>query len=88
MNCSLPGSSVHGILQARYWSGLPCPPPGDLLDLGTEPTSLTSHAWQSGSLPLAPPGEAPVTLIPLFFSHMPAPLGPEGVFVCTLSMKS
>ena len=30
MDCSLPGSSVHGILQAKYWSGLPCPPPGDL----------------------------------------------------------
>ena len=30
MDCSLPGSSVHGILQARIWSGLPCPPPGDL----------------------------------------------------------
>ena len=42
MDHSLPGSSVHGILQARilewekkkkkkeYWSGLPCPPPGPL----------------------------------------------------------
>ena len=33
MNCSLPDSSVHGILQERrttHWSGLPCPPPGDL----------------------------------------------------------
>ena len=31
---SPPGSSVHGILQARteYWSELPCPLPGDLLD--------------------------------------------------------
>ena len=27
-----PGSSVHGISQAGYWSGLPFPPPGDLLD--------------------------------------------------------
>ena len=27
---SLPGSSVHGILQQEYWSGLPCPPPGSL----------------------------------------------------------
>ena len=23
MDCSLPGSSVHGIFQARYWSGVP-----------------------------------------------------------------
>ena len=28
MNCSLPGSSVHGILQADYWNGLPCTPLG------------------------------------------------------------
>ena len=23
MDCSLPGSSVHGIFQQRYWSGVP-----------------------------------------------------------------
>ena len=23
MDCSLPGSSIHGILQAKYWSGVP-----------------------------------------------------------------
>ena len=40
MDCSPPGSSAHGILQARYWSGLPCSPPGDLPDSGIEPTSL------------------------------------------------
>ena len=39
MDCSLPGSSVHGILQARIWSGLPFPPPGDLPDQVTEPGS-------------------------------------------------
>ena len=57
IDCSPPGSSVHGNLQARilewvampssrqeYWSGLPCPPPGDLLDPGIEPASLTSPA--------------------------------------------
>ena len=31
MDCSLPGFSVHGIFQARYWSGLPFPSPGDHL---------------------------------------------------------
>ena len=30
MDCSPPGSSVHGILLARILGGLPCPPPGDL----------------------------------------------------------
>ena len=27
MDCSLPGSSVHGIFQAKYWSGVPLPSP-------------------------------------------------------------
>ena len=27
MDCSLPGSSVHGIFQQEYWSGLPFPSP-------------------------------------------------------------
>ena len=38
-DCSPPDSSVHGISQAK-WSGLPFPPPGDLLDPGIKPTSL------------------------------------------------
>ena len=28
----------------EYWSGLPCPPPGDLPDPGIEPVSLTPPA--------------------------------------------
>ena len=44
MDCSPPGSSVHGILQARTMEcGWPCPPPGDLPNLGVE---LRSHALQ------------------------------------------
>ena len=42
MDHSLPGSPVHGILQAKYWSRLPCPPPGDLPDPGIESMSLIS----------------------------------------------
>ena len=46
MDCSLPGPSVHGILQARIleWSRLACPPPGDLSNTGMEPMSLMSPA--------------------------------------------
>ena len=48
MDCSLLGSSVHGILQARNsstnWSGLTCPSPGDLPNPGIEPESLLSFA--------------------------------------------
>ena len=39
MDCSLPGSSVHGISQQEYWSGLPFPSPGDLPNPGIEPGS-------------------------------------------------
>ena len=41
----------------EYWTGLSCPPPGDLPDPGIEPASLTSNLhWQVGSLPLGPLG--------------------------------
>ena len=49
MDCSPSGSSVHGSLQ-ECWSGLPCPPPGDLPNLGIEPRS---PALQADSLPLS-----------------------------------
>ena len=41
VDCSLPGSSVHGVLQARILEWLPCPPPEDLPDPGIKPESLT-----------------------------------------------
>ena len=42
-----------GASRQEYWSGLPCPPPGDLPDPGTEPTA---PALQAGSLPLSHQG--------------------------------
>ena len=39
MDCSLPGSSVHGLFRQEYWSGLPFLSPGDLPDSGIEPMS-------------------------------------------------
>ena len=45
-----------GFSRQGCWSGLPFPPPGDLLDPGIEPVSLTS-ALQGGSLPLVPRGK-------------------------------
>ena len=44
VNCSLPGSSFHGILQQEYWSGQPFPSSGDLPDPGIEPGSPALHA--------------------------------------------
>ena len=42
--CSPPGSSAHGILQARIWSGLPCPPSGDLSNPGIKSVSPVAPA--------------------------------------------
>ena len=43
VECTPPGSSVHGILQARVLEWVaPCPPPGDLPNPGIKPMSLTS----------------------------------------------
>ena len=42
-----------GFSRQEYWSGLLCPPPGDLPDPGIEPTS---PVWQADSLPLSHQG--------------------------------
>ena len=37
-----------GFSRQEYWSGLPCPPPGDLPDPEIEPVSLMSPALAGG----------------------------------------
>ena len=37
-----------GFSRQEYWSGLPCPPPGDLPRPGIEPAALTSPALTGG----------------------------------------
>ena len=61
MDCSLPDSSVHEILRQEYWSGLPCPPPGDLPNPGMEPTSLMSSALAGGFFMTSGTWEAQMT---------------------------
>ena len=63
MDCIPPGSSVHGILQARKLEWLPGSSPGHLPDPGVEP--IFSPALAGGLvflfvclfLPLEPPGK-------------------------------
>ena len=55
-----------GFCRQEYLSGLPCPPPGDLLDSEIEPTTLASPALEGSFFfclfvlfffkPLPPPG--------------------------------
>ena len=42
-----------GFSRQEFWSGLPCPPPGDLPDLGIKPVLLMSPALQADSLSLS-----------------------------------
>ena len=44
VDCSLSAPLSTGFSRQEHWSGLPCPPPGDLPDPGIEPESLTSSA--------------------------------------------
>ena len=54
MDCSPPGSSDHGILQARILEWVAFPSPGDLPDPGMEPGS---PPLQTDSSPSEPPGQ-------------------------------
>ena len=66
MSDSLPPHEMYVASQAslsmefskqEYWSGLPCPSPEDLQDLGIEPVSLMSLALAGGLFTTEPPGK-------------------------------
>ena len=56
MDCSPPGSSVYGISQQEYLSGLSFPSPGDLPDPGMEPGFPVSPELQVDSSLLSQQG--------------------------------
>ena len=57
-DCSLPGSPLHGILQAGIleWVAISSTP-GYLPGLGIKPKSPASPALEVGALPTEPPGK-------------------------------
>ena len=55
--CQVP--PFMGFSRQEYWSGLPCPPPGDLSDPGIKPGS---PILQADSLPVELPGKPIVKL--------------------------
>ena len=59
-DCNPPGSTLHGIFQARNWSGWPFPPPRDLPNPGIKPTFPESPALAGGFFITEPPGNTPV----------------------------
>ena len=44
MDCSLPGSSVHGFSRQEYWSGVPLPSPKEISSLSHSVVSLCFFA--------------------------------------------
>ena len=65
MDCSQASLSM-GFPGQEYWSGLPFPPPGDLLDPEIEPVSLASPALAGKFFTTEPPWK-PALNIPLVF---------------------
>ena len=49
-----------GFSRQEYWSGLPCPPPGDLPNPGIEPMSLISLALAGKFFTIEPQGKSTI----------------------------
>ena len=79
MDCSPPGSSVQGILQARNWSGLPRPPPGDSPNPGIEPRSPTLQADSVPSEPTRKPKNTAVGSLSLLQGIFPTQKSNQGL---------
>ena len=60
-DCSPPGSSVHGVLQARIQEWVDLPSPGALPSPGVGPALPVSSALQTDGLPAGPSGSKPNT---------------------------
>ena len=86
---SIPRTTAHqaplsmGFSRQEDWGGLPCPPPGDLPDLGIEPTSPVSPALAGGFFTNEPQGK-PVQLskASFFFSYLE-----NDIITCKFKMK-
>ena len=68
MDCSPPGSSHHGILQARIGVGCHALLQGIFPTQESNPYFLCLLHWQVGSLPLVPPGKPNGEQDPLLIS--------------------
>ena len=55
-----------GFSRQEYWSGSPCPPPGDLPDLGVKPTSLISPALAGEYFATSTTREAPTSITDIY----------------------
>ena len=81
MDCSSPGSSVHGIFQARIWSELPFPSPGYLPNERIKPGSPSLWA---DSLLSEPPGNWHLLMVS---SYPLTEIGRDGLYLSWLYPK-
>ena len=58
-----------GFSRQEYWSGLPCPPPGDFPHLGIEPASSVAPTLQAGSLLLSHQGSPKYDILTSKYCH-------------------
>ena len=71
MDCSRQAPLSMGFSRQEYWSGLPCPPPGDLPDPGIKPVSLRSPALAGGFFTTSATWETLCTLNIIFVEKQP-----------------
>ena len=88
MDCGQPSFSVHGILQVRYWSGLPSPPPLDLPHPGIEPESLMSPALAGGFFTTRTHLGSPICIVQFSHSVVTNSLWPYGLHHARLPCPS
>ena len=81
MDCSLPGSSIHGIFHARILEWIALPSSRDLPDPGIEPKSLMSAALTGGFLTTTTTWEAQRSTIPCLIKDVCYRLTEKWIFV-------
>ena len=79
-----------GFSRQEYWSGLPCPPPGDLPDLRIEPESLTSPALEGRFFTTSATWEAPRRVYSTVVSYHSSPWRKQhlGVSIALYSLRA
>ena len=80
VDCSLPGSSVHGVLQARIWEQVATSYLRVLPDPEIEPASLASPAL-AGVLAISAIWEAPINLV-MFGTHTHTHTHTQTIYMC------
>ena len=73
--CDLTGLACQAPLSMKfsgqeYWSGLPCPPPGDPPDPGIKPVSPAASTVQADSSPLSHQGSPSLYIFELKFTYL------------------